>query len=340
MRKILKGAVVLLISFVIVFSSVAVSADTENDIITRNKQTCDVDISKEAGVTYIENEPITYLTNTGGPIIFSQQPVDENNATYGPVSDAGSPNSPRVYDNFWGLTEDITDVHWWGVWGYGSTKPTIGDTFEISFCADNGGIPDYNNHLYDFTGSIGSEITYVGTGKYYFSYELYYMEMDLPTPVSMESGWVSFYKTNDNLQIFAMVTAKTGDGKFYHYNSVGIRYDDVAFELTGGTELEIVNIAGGFGVSANIRNIGTVAAENVQWEIKFDGGIILYPSGGVKTGGPVNIPPATDQAIKAIALGFGGFIIPLNIIISATADNADPVSVTVPAKLLLFIVII
>jgi len=231
-KKILKEAGVLLIAVAMILSTVAVSADTEDDIRIRNSQTSFADGFAEVGHTYIESDSSEYLRNSG-PVIFEQQPVPDDSTAHGPFSDAGQ-GGYRVYENFWELTEDIYDVHWWGLFGYGSGSPTVGDRFEISFCADSNGIPDFNNHIVDFTGSIGTEISYVGTGNFYWGYELYYMEMDLPTPVSMAGGWVSFYKTNNNAQKFAMIDALTGDDTAYHLNTYPpVLTYDLAFELTG-----------------------------------------------------------------------------------------------------------
>jgi len=123
-------------------------------------------------------------------------------------------------------------------------------------------------------------------------------------------------------------------------DAFGTNYD-LSFQLTGEVlkaELEINGLTGGFGLSANVKNIGTIPAENVVWEVKLEGGIILAPSGGVKTGGPLNIPVGGEQAINVIAFGIGGLILPLNVIITASADNADPVSQTAPSKLILIFV--
>ena len=224
-NKKMKEASVLLIAVAMVLSTIVVSADTEDGI--RNRQTS----FAEVGYTYIESDPIAYLHNTG-TVIFDQQPFPDDIGAHGPFSDAAT--GYRVYDNFWGLTEDIYDIHWWGLCGLGAGQPQPGTVFEISFCADNGGIPDYNNHIVDFTGSLGTEITYVGTGNYYWGYEGFYFEMDLHAPVSMIDGWVSFYKTTVNSQVFGMIDALTGDGKAYQLNAPSpVLPYDLAFELTG-----------------------------------------------------------------------------------------------------------
>jgi hypothetical protein len=114
---------------------------------------------------------------------------------------------------------------------------------------------------------------------------------------------------------------------------------DVSFRLFGvpvPAELEISQVAGGFGASAVIKNIGPVPAENMMWEMKFEGGIIL--SGGIASGGPITIPPGGEESISISPFGFGGLILPLNLMISASADNAVNVSTTTPAKLLLIFV--
>jgi len=115
---------------------------------------------------------------------------------------------------------------------------------------------------------------------------------------------------------------------------------DLKYATVARPELEIGNITGGFGVSSTVENVGPIEADNVVWEIKYDGMFVFSPPGGVVKGGPVDIPSMTDVPISAKAIGFGGFVLPLNIIVSADAYNANPVNKTVPAKLLLFFVLI
>jgi len=337
-NKYLKGASVLLIA-VLMVSSVAVTADTEDDIRIRNRQTSFADSFAEVGYTYIESDPSAYLHNTGGPVIFDQQPIPDDSTGHGPFSDAGT--GFRVYENFWGLSEDIYDVHWWGLWGYGSGLPTVGDVFEISFCADNGGIPDYNNHIVDFTGLIGTEISYVGTGNFYWGFELYYMEMDLPAPVSMASGWVSFYKTTINAQSFAWIDALTGDGNAYQKNMGSLVYD-LAFELTGAVPEPIlsVNVTGGFGLTATVTNSGDADATIVKADFTLTGGFFLLPPGGVKTGvtvgtGTVAKLGGTGDA-KCMVFGIGKPTVTVNV---TCAEGVTASATFTPTFVFLFFVL-
>jgi hypothetical protein len=176
---------------------------------------------------------LSTIVVTSGIVIFSQPPDYVMDLGY--YSDVGWGAPYRAYDNFEGLTQDITDVHWWGVFDYGNHLPTLGDQFEIAFCPDDFGIPDYNNPIAVFIGSIGAEISYTGTGFDHYGSEVYKLEMDLPTHISMSSGWVSFFKITDNDQKFAIFVAPFGIGNGICYIKDGdppVRLDDLAFELT------------------------------------------------------------------------------------------------------------
>jgi len=107
------------------------------------------------------------------------------------------------------------------------------------------------------------------------------------------------------------------------------------------TNLKIGSVDGQFKIQAYICNYGPVDAENVKWSIKIDGGIMLFPSGGVVEGsiGIIEADPTKPGMISTFVLGFGGFLSPLNIVVSAEADNADPVEKTLPAKILLFMIL-
>ena len=80
-------------------------------------------------------------------------------------------------------------------------------------------------------------------------------------------------------------------------------------------ELAINSISGGFGVSAEIANAGTAAANNVQWSIDLEGGLVLV---GAHADGTIStLAPGASQTVKiGFVLGFGG------VTITVAADGA------------------
>jgi len=109
---------------------------------------------------------------------------------------------------------------------------------------------------------------------------------------------------------------------------------------TGGTppeaNLEITEITEGFmglvGISVTIKNTGAADAIDVNWTISFDGGIIkalLHDKKIVydrKTNGTFDkLAPGDTKTIKLLVLGFGGFLRPIVIKVTAKAANADTV---------------
>jgi hypothetical protein len=69
------------------------------------------------------------------------------------------------------------------------------------------------------------------------------------------------------------------------------------------TPVITVEISGGFGVTASVENVGTLAAENMPWTIEFEGGII--PVGGGE-GTIASLAPGETTTINSgLVLGFG-----------------------------------
>jgi len=85
-----------------------------------------------------------------------------------------------------------------------------------------------------------------------------------------------------------------------------VYYDD--FSLVGEAgpgeepELEISDIAGGFGVSAVIDNVGDGEATDTEWSITLDGGLIIL---GKETTGTIASIPAGESAEIKSSLIFG-----------------------------------
>jgi len=98
-----------------------------------------------------------------------------------------------------------------------------------------------------------------------------------------------------------------------------IYYDDLS--ITGESVppqpvLSVESIAGGFGVSAVIKNTGEAAATNVDWTITLDGGLIIL--GGETTDTVLTIPAGGQAEIASgLILGFGK----TTILVTATCDE-------------------
>jgi hypothetical protein len=90
---------------------------------------------------------------------------------------------------------------------------------------------------------------------------------------------------------------------------------DFSYPLTihiSGPILEIGNILGGlFNVRTNIKNIGDLDANNIQWTINLDGSILI----GKETSGSItNICDGEKYSIKSnLVIGFGPIVISVDV---------------------------
>ncbi|MBN1280548.1 MAG: right-handed parallel beta-helix repeat-containing protein [Candidatus Thermoplasmatota archaeon] len=104
-------------------------------------------------------------------------------------------------------------------------------------------------------------------------------------------------------------------------------------EPPAAPELVIDSITGGLGITAVIKNNGTVPADLVNWSIAVDGGFLLI---GKTTSGQVEtIAPGETATVKAFVLGFG-----LQSTITVTATCVDSsAEKTASGMVLLFFVL-
>ena len=217
MKKILKGAIVLLIAAAL-FSTTAVTADTVEE--TEEVQMNPSCIKSTNPTTFNGNE-----VQPLGPVIFAQLPYepDESWAFYTSSTDAGY----LVYDNFDGVEEPICDIHWWGlslVYPWAACDPT-GMVFEIIFYTDAGGEPGNPVCVYQVSPPA------VGTGKFYSGFEMYYWETDLDPCCVLNAGWVSIQSISSPNQCW-LLWAGSDDGDLFALQDTTILEDDLAFELT------------------------------------------------------------------------------------------------------------
>lgn len=205
-NKVLNKAGVLLIAVFFIFSTVAVTANTTKEITNLMLST-----DKNSNIEYKTiSEPLI------GPTLFEQLPHDPEESWSAATSVNDPPTNYLVFENFWDITGPICDIHWWGVSlhftgsGWVQCDPS-GMTFNITFYADNNGMPGDIVCNYD---QVSPSIT--DTGKLYHSTiqaHLYLFEYDLDPCCQIDAGWVSIqsYPTANECW-FLWMSAQTGDG--------------------------------------------------------------------------------------------------------------------------------
>ncbi len=120
--------------------------------------------------------------------------------------------------------------------------------------------------------------------------------------------------------VYTVNLTVTDSGRAIAYNETAANITEKPNEL----KLEITEIAGGMGVTATIKNVGEIAATNLEWNIEVTGGFlgrIDADEDGNKSSLAVN---ATEDAVTG-SLGFL-HLGPLKINVTAEADNADKVT--------------
>ncbi|UCF49208.1 MAG: hypothetical protein JSU91_05515 [Thermoplasmatales archaeon] len=222
-KYILKGAGVLLIAVALIFSSVAVTADTV-------KEQMNPRYLKATGPSMsVENSP-----STTGAVIFEQLPFEPEESWIFMTSDVDP--GYRVWDEYWDLDQPITDIHWWGlslVYPWAACDPT-GMSFEIIFWDQLLGNP-----ICTYT----VQPTATGTGKFYAGFEMYYWEVDLdPQCDQIPNGWVTIQGMGSQNNCW-LLWAGSDDGDLYCYQEgSGDNFNDAAFQLTGGEEPAVPRI--------------------------------------------------------------------------------------------------
>jgi|GEM_PF-5886261 len=133
---------------------------------------------------------------------------------------------------------------------------------------------------------------------------------DVYTAISENSGasWTADAALNDEAgSVVSQPYALGGAGPYVAWtddrNGVPTVFFDQAIEVLIPI-IEIDNVAGGFGFSADILNSGNAAASNVEWSITFDGGVFF---GGDAEGTITTLAPESSETVSSSFLfGFGG----------------------------------
>jgi hypothetical protein len=147
--------------------------------------------------------------------VFSQAPVLPDNINWSAyTSDDNSLFTYLVYENFSGITQPITAVHFWGLKLYyaGGWDICTGENsmvFNVKFYQDNAGSP---GALVD---SESINIYEDNTGLDYGLGYLYHYKAVPESPVNLSAGWISIQGTvsiNPDDCVFLWMNSLTGDG--------------------------------------------------------------------------------------------------------------------------------
>lgn len=168
----------------------------------------------------------------------------------------------------------------------------------------------------------------------------------LVTPLVLGSYnelWISieWYQTDVSVYLALMDAGPAVDGKGdwgFDGNWSELQIYDLDYnwaigaivEGEGNAQLTIGNVVGPKGISADIKNVGVSPAHNLVWSITATGGLLKHvnkTASGTSTELAVNV---TQTGSTGMFLGLGK----IYIAITASADNAEKVTVTKTAFLL------
>ncbi len=228
-RKNLKEVIVLLIAAVLLFTSVAVTADT----VEEEKVDPRFFRASSSDVVY-GNDGQSAIDD----VLFSQLPYEPYEQWIFMTSDADA--GYRVHDNYFNVTGSIYDIHWWGLSliytgsGWQNCDPEE-MCFEIIFWDSLLG-----NKICEYTQICPPAEP---TGKFYSGFEMYYWETFLdPCCDQIPDGWVSIQSISSENDCW-FLWAGSDDGDHYSYQQGAPDpedfINDTAFELTGGCNSSI-----------------------------------------------------------------------------------------------------
>jgi hypothetical protein len=172
-----------------------------------------------------------------GDSIYLQPPFDGGSAATS-IRDDAYPAYYECADSFSGLTECIGSMKFWGLsriysGGWQDCDPTPGMIFDIRFYDEAGpGEPDWANPVHFFDNVIP---TSVDSQVWWGTDTLWGFEVDLPTDVTLTSGYVSVQAdyTDGSACWWLWMNSDTGDFHAWQLqDTIGAELEyDLAFEL-------------------------------------------------------------------------------------------------------------
>ncbi|MCK4340196.1 MAG: right-handed parallel beta-helix repeat-containing protein [Phycisphaerae bacterium] len=168
-----------------------------------------------------------------------EQPPHPPFAWQAVISDHEVENGLLAYDDFYGISDDICDLHWWGLSlnnvGWFACDP-VDMTFEAKFYPDDGtGLPDRDNPV--CTYALAPIPTEIAPGAY-AGFTLWLWESDLDPCCALTDGWLSIQSLpNPNGCAFLWMGSGVGNGRSLQdlgYWPPEENDFDLSFRLTGG----------------------------------------------------------------------------------------------------------
>ena len=331
----IKEASILLITAVLIFSSSAVIADTEN-------------------TPTIQSESVIKIISSPQPL---DQPVVWNNGLA--LAGLVSAQEEDVYnldsvpaDDF--LFEEDTDVYGlFYIGGYWNPMGVAKFDWNISFYNDDGsgwkpGAVIFNEVFAN--DAIEKEIFFNSTSSTYINHTI---QFDDPLTFTANTKyWVSIQGVGDfppqsglgrHNESFGGIKLHEGVWKGAYFgvpdwvNSSDQFGEavDYCFQLLGKEMLPAFNITikGGIGVTAAIENIGDAAATNVTANINVSGGLIII--GKEKTVSIASIAIGATENAKSLVIGIGKAAITVTV----TCDEGVSGAANADKMVLLFFVL-
>ena len=175
------------------------------------------------------SEQIINPCTIGRSVLFSQLPYQPDQPWSAFTSSSLFPY--LCQEDFWGLTDAIEDVHWWGltlIWdpstGWLPGSPD-GMKFEIKFYQDSGGLPGAVVATFSNVAP-----TFTDTGLIYAGWTMFFFETDIQS-LGLPAGWLSVQTTYspDDSNLLWMTSPDGNNNALQEGNPLNA---NLAFELT------------------------------------------------------------------------------------------------------------
>jgi hypothetical protein len=203
-----------------------------------------VDMSSPMGLTRsvsgdATGPALSPLVGKGDDTLFVQLPHNPDESWSFGTTDQGA--GYKMYENFWGLTEQITEIDFWGLamiysggWYQGNPANLV---FDITFYSDPPDDPTLPpTEVYcTYTDVVPSQI--ISTGLSYSGFMMYFFDgAEFGSSCDLTEGWVSIQSKSagEGYDWLLWASAQTGDGFSYQENGTNPRYYDQAMIITGG----------------------------------------------------------------------------------------------------------